>query len=42
MAEPDYFKSSASDLASDAKKMEKLDADLVQSYSRLEELEGRV
>ncbi|MEY2611924.1 MAG: transporter ATP-binding protein uup [Planctomycetota bacterium] len=42
MAEPDYFKSSASDLASDAKKMEKLDADLVQAYSRLEELEGRV
>ena len=42
MAEPDYFKSSSSDLASDAKKMEKLDADLVQAYSRLEELEGRV
>ena len=42
MAEPDYFKSAASDLASDAKKMEKLDADLVKAYSRLEELEGRV
>ncbi len=42
MAEPDYFKSAATDLASDAKKMEKLDADLVKAYSRLEELEGRV
>jgi ATP-binding cassette subfamily F protein uup len=42
MSDPDYFKSSAADLAKDAKKMEKFDADLAVAYGRLEELEGRV
>jgi hypothetical protein len=42
ISDPDYFKSSAADLAKDAKKMEKFDADLAVAYGRLEELEGRV
>lgn len=41
MATPDYFKRTASELATDAKKLDSLEQELLNAYERLEALESR-
>ncbi len=40
MATPEYYQDPASDLSGDAKRLEKLETDILQAYEKLEELES--